>query len=94
MASLSSTVYVCQGLRPCFVDGERCLFHKWVTDYQPRGTHMITGDGEDNWEVAIYEVTMALVEHQDGSVTTESMELVRFADAEGRFSEFDFGEPD
>lgn len=48
---------------------------------------MIDEDGEDNWEVAIYEVTMGLVEHEDGGVSTESIEIIKFADTDRRFDE-------
>lgn len=91
MARVHDTITIRSELRPCYVNGEPCLFHKWITDYQPRSTHMIDEDGEDNWEVAIYEVTMGLVEHENGTVSMESVQLIKFADADRRFDEL-FGE--
>ena len=90
MARAYDSIVIRQELRPCFVNGKRCLFHKWVTGYHPRANHLVDEDGEDCCEVLICETPMALVEHEDGTVTTENAEVVKFADAEGLFGEYAF----
>lgn len=68
-------------LRPCLVDGKPCLFHKWVTEFMPRAHYIMDGDDEsEELEWIMCETTMALVEHEDGTVSTESVQLVRFLD--------------
>ena len=90
MARVAETITISMELRPCLVRGEKCLFHKWVTGYHPRANHLVDEDGEDYCEVMLCETPMALVEHEDGTVTTESAEAVKFADSKGLFGEYAF----
>ena len=89
-----SDIVIRQELRPCLVGNRKCLFHKWVTGYHPRANHLVDEDGEDYCEVMICETPMALVEYEDGTVTTESAEAVKFADSKGLFGEYAFGRHD
>lgn len=83
MAAVSSSIVVKPELRPCTIDGKVCLFHKWVTEYVPRSIQTLSDDPEDDaCEIMMCETTMALVEHEDGSISTESMQLVKFLDTD------------
>ena len=87
MARVTDTVTIRTELRPCLVGNKKCLFHKWVTGYHPRANHLVDEDGEDYCEVMICETPMALVEHEDGTVSTENAELVKFADTQTKFGD-------
>ena len=63
------------------------MFHKWVTGYHPRANHLVDEDGEDCCEVLICETPMALVEHEDGTVSTENAEVVKFTDTKTKFGD-------
>ena len=86
MARVHDEIVIKTELRPCLVGGRRCLFHKWVTGYHPRANHLVDDDGEDYCEVMICETTMGLVEHSDGSISTENAEFIQFVDSEAQFN--------
>lgn len=78
----SSDIVVRPELRPCMIDGKPCLFHKWVSEYVPRSVQMLDDTADETCEIMMCETTMALVEHEDGTVSTESVQLVQFLDTD------------
>ena len=76
------------GLRPCYVDGKKALFHKWINKKDVIGYSPLKG-GHNGGEV---EFTLALVECVNGRVYEVQPQDVYFADSAGLFKQFAFDE--
>ena len=87
MASANDTITIRNELRPCLVDGKPCLFHKWVSEFIPRVHHILDDDGEDDCEMYMCETTMGLIEHENGTVSMESVQIIQFLDTEQKLNE-------
>lgn len=62
--------------RPCYVDGKKALFHKWIEYAKPVAPSMsIIGDkGGQLW------YTFGIVEYVDGTIEEVSPAKIKFAD--------------
>lgn len=60
-------------LRPCLVDGEKALFHKWGTkiEYISNGLHQPYGT---------HEATVGIIEYDNGNVATVHPSKIKFID--------------
>lgn len=67
------------GLRPCYVNGKKALFHKWVQN-------------REMMSCGVVEIPCAIVEYENGSIKTERASSLRFADSAGLFKQFAFDE--
>ena len=76
------------GLRPCYVNGKKALFHKWVQRRELLSSSIARG-GHNGGEV---EFTLALVELEDGRAYLVQPQDVYFADSAGLFNQFAFDE--
>lgn len=71
--------------RPCYVNGRRALFHRWVNTANPA---LPKGVDADNEKARFFQhrSTTALVEYEDGTMARVWPQDIRFADG-GRFKE-------
>lgn len=72
--------------RPCYVNGKKALFHKWVEYAKPLAPSMsIIGDkGGQLW------YTIGLIEFEDGRIEEVQPSNIRFAD--GLINQYTFKE--
>lgn len=63
-------------LRPCYVDGEKALFHGWVQNKRVVEPSPMIGGGQG--ETVAY--TLGIVEFSDGTVKQVFQERIKFAD--------------
>jgi hypothetical protein len=71
--------------RPCYVDGRRALFHRWVNTAKP-----MLPKGQEPGENARYfqfRNTHGLVEYEDGTMETVWPQAIKFAD-NGHFKDY------
>lgn len=76
------------GLRPCYVRGKKALFHKWVQRRELLSSSIARG-GHNGGEV---ELTLAIVEFENGQASEAHPRDIRFADSAGLFKQFAFDE--
>lgn len=69
--------------RPCYVDGKRAMFHRWVDNARPVKPRGQETDDAENYQ--LYTVH-ALVEYEDGTMERVWPSHIRFADG-GQFQE-------
>ena len=69
-------IIVCPECRPCYIDGERGMFHQWINRAQIAPPSMMIGghNGGQMWEV------FGLVEMEDGHMREVYPTKVVFAD--------------
>jgi hypothetical protein len=67
MAALTTCIEIKMECRPCFVNGKKAMFHKWVESSQQLGNYS-------------FRETFALVEYEDGTVKKEPLDNIKFAD--------------
>lgn len=73
--------------RPCYVNGRRALFHRWVNTANP----VLPKGVEANNEKARFfqhRSTTGLVEYADGTLARVWPQEIRFADSADRFNEY------
>ena len=83
--------------RPCFIDGKKALFHKWIDKEIPiikfkgvckeKELKKALADPEayridDSVEVEIHKATLAIVEYESGKVEEVEPQKITFADNE------------
>lgn len=71
--------------RPCYVNGRRALFHRWVNSARPQ-----LPKGQEPTENSRYfqfRATHGLVEYEDGTLDTVWPQAIKFAD-HGRFLDY------
>jgi hypothetical protein len=105
MASLSSKIVITHELRPCYVDGKKALFHRWIDKETPimKINAMLTekaleriadkiknGIIPPSGDVVLQKTVLGIVEYQDGTVAEVEPTSIIFADFE--FSEYAFKE--
>ena len=71
--------------RPCWANGRRALFHRWVNDARPTTPKGMAID--ENTRYFQFRSTKALVEFEDGTVDKVWPNDVQFADG-GHFRDF------
>lgn len=74
--------------RPCYVNGRKALFHRWVNTANPalpRGAD----PNDERAKFFQHRSTTGLVEYADGTLTRAWPQDIRFADG-GRFKEFEW----
>lgn len=76
------------GLRPCYVRDAKALFHKWVQRRELLSSSIARG-GHNGGEV---ELTLAIVEFENGQAYEVHPKDLRFADSAGLFKQFAFDE--
>ncbi len=76
MASLDSIIKIESEVRPCYVNGKKALFHKWVHN---KNTINIQQEYE-----------MAIVEYEDGHIDEVAPKEITFID--GKINEYAFRE--
>lgn len=76
------------GLRPCYAHGKKALFHKWVQRRELISSSIARG-GHNGGEV---ELTLAIVEFENGQACELHPRDIRFADSAGLFKQFAFDE--
>lgn len=103
MARLSEEIIVKPELRPCWVNGEKALFHKWIVEEKvflvfdspiPYGTKekIINKFHESDvipncCNIKKVMQNFAIVESENGTVDMVSPEEVKFCDSESHFYE-------
>ena len=75
--------------RPCYVNGRKALFHRWVNTANPTAPKGVDPDDE---RVRFFQhrSTTALVEYEDGIVARVWPQELRFADSDKRFREHEW----
>jgi hypothetical protein len=73
--------------RPCYVNGRRALFHRWVNTANPVLPKGVSPDDE-RAKFFQHRSTTGLVEYADGTVERVWPQEIRFADSAGRFREY------
>lgn len=71
--------------RPCYVNGKKALFHRWVNTARPqlpRGA-----EPGENARYFQFRSTQAIVEYEDGTVDRVWPQDIQFADG-GKFQEY------
>lgn len=76
------------GFRPCYVRDAKALFHKWVQRRELLSSSIARG-GHNGGEV---ELTLAIVEFENGQAYEVHPRDIRFADSAGLFKQFAFDE--
>lgn len=75
--------------RPCYVNGCRALFHRWVNTANPalpKGVEL----GDEKARFFQHRSTAGLVEYVDGTMARVWPQEIRFADSAARFREYDW----
>jgi hypothetical protein len=84
MASTNCEFTICFELRPCFVKGQKALFHRWVDENEViPPSPCVGGHGG-----AIVKRTLGIIEREDGSIHKCYPEEIIFCD--GIFSQMAF----
>lgn len=87
MATVNDTITISRERRPCYVDGERALFHCWE-QYSEIVAPSIAVGGHNGGEIRrVY----GIVEFQDGKIGEYVPCKIRFADG-GEFDEYEWRE--
>lgn len=75
--------------RPCYVNGRRALFHRWVNTANPV---LPKGVSHDNEKARFFQhrSTTGLVEYADGTLARVWPQEIRFADSADRFREYEW----
>lgn len=96
MASLSSEIVITHELRPCYVDGKKALFHRWIDKETPivKINAMLTEKALDRikskiengmippiGDVVFQKTVFAIVEYHDGTVAEVEPTSIIFADS-------------
>ena len=71
--------------RPCYVNGRKALFHRWVNSARPalpKGQ-----EPAENSRYFQFRATHGLVEYEDGTLDTVWPQAIKFAD-HGRFQDY------
>lgn len=74
--------------RPCYVNGRKALFHRWINTANPalpRGAD----PKDERTKFFQHRSTTALVEYEDGTLARVWPQDIRFADG-GRFDKFEW----
>lgn len=74
--------------RPCYVNGRRALFHRWVNTANPALPKGVDAD-DDKARFFQHRSTTALVEYADGTLARVWPQDVRFADG-GYFNKWEW----
>lgn len=74
--------------RPCYVNGRRALFHRWVNTANPSLPRGVEATDEKA-RYFQHRSTHALVEYEDGFMARVWPQDIRFVDG-GRFDEFEW----
>lgn len=72
--------------RPCYVNGRRALFHRWVNTANPVLPKGVSPDDE-RAKFFQHRSTTGLVEYADGTMERVWPQDIRFADSAGLFRE-------
>lgn len=74
-----------QEYRPCWVNGKKALFHRWINTAKPQAAYgqKIT----ENTRYYQFRSTRGLVEYEDGTVAADLPQEIQFADG-GLFHEY------
>lgn len=75
--------------RPCYVNGRRALFHRWVNTANPALPKGVSPDDE-RAKFFQHRSTTGLVEYSDGTVERVWPQDIRFVDSAARFREYDW----
>lgn len=78
--------------RPCYVNGRRALFHRWVNTANPVLPKGVSPDDE-RAKFFQHRSTTGLVEYEDGTLARVWPQEIRFTDSAGRFRDYAW-EPD
>lgn len=81
MASLNSEITFKDNFRPCYADGKKAIFHRWI-----KITRIIQDPNADKPKSLIVKFIAALCELENGQVKCFDPEEIRFADG-GEFKE-------
>jgi hypothetical protein len=74
--------------RPCWVNGRKALFHRWVDTARPAKPREETKDAGPADHFQLYSV-QGLVEYEDGTVARVWPQDIQFADIREEFEAFD-----
>lgn len=77
--------------RPCYVNGRRALFHRWINTANPALPRGVDATDEKA-RFFQHRSTHGLVEYADGSLARVWPQEIRFADTAARFKEYDWGQ--
>ena len=85
VAAIKSLTYQSQEVeyRPCYVNGRKALFHRWVNTANPTAPKGVDPTDEKT-RFFQHRSTTALVEYADGTLARVWPQDIRFADG-GRF---------
>lgn len=75
--------------RPCYVNGRRALFHRWVNTANPVLPKGVEAD-DPKARFFQHRHTAGLVEYEDGTVERVWPQEIRFADSPGRFKGYEW----
>lgn len=82
---MKTKIDICHEVRPCYVAGEKALFHCWCHESHVVGPSLLVG-GHSGGTVAFVK---GIVEFENGGVTKVDPENIQFADG-GSFEEYAF----
>ncbi len=82
----SPIIYGENEYRPCYVNGRRALFHRWINTANPVLPKGVSPDDEKA-RFFQHRSTTGLVEYSDGALERVWPQEIRFADSATRFRE-------
>lgn len=82
---MKNTIDICNKVRPCYVHGERAMFHCWAQESYVVGPSLLVG-GHNGGTVAFVK---GIVEFENGGVSKVDPENIQFADG-GSFEYYAF----
>ena len=85
MANMGEITVRTSEYRPCFVDGKKALFHRWLEYAMVIEPSPMVG-GHRGGEI---KYTLAIVEYEDGTLDQVNPSRVRFVP--GIMNDYDFG---
>ena len=83
---MNNTITIGIEYRPCFVDGEKALFHRWAEHSEIYAPSLLKGGHNGGVE----KYVTAIVEYADGSIKEVMPNKIRFCT--GKMNEYAFEE--
>lgn len=85
MAGLNGTITFSE-YRPCIVNGEKCIFHRWEDRAEVIGESPFCG-GHPGGQL---RNVFGIIEFENGTVKEILPNKIQFLDSQRRFKQFDF----
>lgn len=85
MAANKDTITITSAeYRPCFAEGKKALFHKWIEESEIVAPSVMVGGHNGG----VIKAAFAIVEYEDGTIAKVEPHKIKFAD--GKFYDYEF----